>query len=67
MGRAYFDACDVQTAPSVATCKRCRQEIYRYDPVASINGKLVHEDCMTTEEQDTYLTHPACSYFEGAC
>lgn len=67
MGWTYFDACDVQLAPSVATCGRCKQEIYRYDPVFSINGRLVHEDCMTGEEQDIYPTHPACSYFEEAC
>lgn len=30
-------------------------------------GELVHEDCMTAEEQNTYLTHPACSYFEEVC
>lgn len=63
----YFDLCDVQLKPSVATCRRCRNDIYRYDPAASICGKLIHEECMSVQEQEEYPVYEACGYFEEAC
>lgn len=63
----YFDLCDVQLKPSVATCRRCRNEIYRYDSAARISGKLIHEKCMSAREQEEYPVYEACGYFEEAC
>ena len=63
----YFDACDVQLEESVARCGVCRGEIYRCDPVAAIDGTLVHEHCMTAEDLEYYPLYPACSYLEEAC
>ena len=59
----YFDACDVQLKPSVASCGVCKREVYRYDPVASIKGNLVHEHCMTEEELEFYPVYG--SYLVG--
>ena len=63
----YFEKWDVQQQCSVADCPRCMGEIYRYDMVADISGRLVHEDCMNAEEQEEYLVNPASSFFEDAC
>lgn len=58
---------DIQQQCPVENCPKCKLEIYRYDMVASISGRLVHEHCMTEEELEDYPTYPAISFFEEAC
>jgi len=58
---------DAQTEEPLTYCSECGGEVYRYDPVADVDGSLVHRDCIHPEDQECLYIAPAISFFEEVC
>lgn len=59
---------DTQQEPPICFCPRCGGEVYRYDQVGGgLCGCLVHEDCMTPDEQEEFPIAPAISFYCEEC
>lgn len=58
---------DAQKEAPLTYCADCGDEVYRYDPVADVDGSLVHRDCIHPEDQEYLHIAPAISFFEEVC
>lgn len=65
--RAHTILLDTQTEAPLTYCPECDGEIYGYDPVADVEGTLVHRDCIHPEDQEFFHIAPAISFFGEVC